>query len=312
MDEKCNNFCTIIGKEYLVKGIALYNSLKTHSEKSHLWICCLDRTVFSILSQMKLENVTLITLEEVEDSRLLLVKYTRSASEYCWTLKSCWILYLLKNQPEIEYLIYMDADIFFFSDPQPVFDEMGKCSVLMCRQRDSEEVEQVFGKFQAGFIGFANNHIAMHCLNWWRDRCLEWCSSEQGHHDKWGDQKYLDQWPTLLPDIRTTENLGIDAAVWSAKNNLFIKNREVYIKEFKLIAYHFCGFICFNDSEFNLWQWPNWVVDKCLINYIYIPYIKALRQAVRELSSVDGTFPRLFNTSDYKNNAVNYYKYPSS
>lgn len=309
MSEKCNNFCTIIGKEYLMKGIALYDSLKKNSSDFHLWICCLDKTAYSTLNEMKLENATFIPLEEVEDSRLLLVKYTRNTSEYCWTLKSSWILYLLSNHPEIESVVYLDGDMFFFSDPQPVFDELQECSVLMCRQRDLEEVERVFGKYQAGFIGFKNNHISMHCLKWWRDRCLEWCSSEQGLHDRWGDQKYLDQWPTLLPEIEATENLGIDAAIWNAKDNVSVRDSEVYIKDFKLIAYHFCCVICFDEAEFDLWQWPNWAVDNELLTYIYLPYIKALREAMRKLAAVNGLFSGVFNTTSDKSTSANYFKY---
>jgi hypothetical protein len=179
----------------------------------------------------------------------------------------------------------------------------------MCRQNDSPGVERIFGKYQAGFIGFRNDAEARECLTWWRDRCFEWCSSEQGLPDRWGDQKYLDKWPELFNGVRITNNWGIDAAVWSAKGNLSVRDSKAYIKNSELIAYHFCCFVIYNENEYDLWMWNNWCVDDDLIRYIYLPYIEALRQSMKDLSATGLNICDLFNYSVNKNTTLNYYVY---
>ncbi|WP_052447403.1 glycosyltransferase [Clostridium polynesiense] len=224
------NFCTLIAKDYLIKGLTLYNSLIKQEKDFHLWICCMDDFSFNSLRSMSLSNASLIKADSIEDSELLLIKDERSLSEYCWTIKSTWIMYLLKTYKNIKSLIYLDGDLFFFSGVKPIFSELENTSVLLFPQRDRDFVEDQFGKYQAGFIGFKNDANALTCLQWWREKCLEWCSSEQGLPDKWGDQKYLDSWPELFDGIKINSHQGINAAVWNAKNNLKEDSGRLYIQ----------------------------------------------------------------------------------
>lgn len=304
-----HNFCTIVGRDYVIKGIALHDSLKKHSENFHLWICCLDNSAKDMISAMKLENTTLVNFDKVEDDRLLSVKGNRSTSEYCWTLKSSWMLYLLNRNPDIKSLVYLDADMFFFSDASQVFEELKSCSVLLCPQRDLTEVEKQFGRFQAGFIGVTRDNNSMEFLNWWRSKCLEWCSSEQGLEDRWGDQKYLDRVPETFQGVRVTDNWGIDSAIWSIKNNMTLRGAEVYVRNSRLVSYHFCCVEIFNEEDFALWTWPNWRVDEGLAEYVYLPYIKALRYAMQRIREAGFNVISLWADNSKKSTAINYYRY---
>lgn len=303
------NFCTLMGKDYLIKGLAMYNSIKNYQKDFHLWICCMDDYSMNALKTMNLNNVTLIPVSNVEDSELLSVKSQRSPSEYCWTIKSSWILYLLKTYEDIPSIIFLDGDLFFFSECSPIFNEFKEDSVLLCPQYDKEWVEEQFGKYQAGLIGFKNDANALQCLSWWRERCLEWCSSEQGLQDRWGDQKYLDKLPELFNGIKINTHLGIDASVWNAKNNINLDLSNVYIKDFELIAYHFCCLTIFSENEFDLWRWPNWFVDSKMVEFIYKPYIKALRDAMKELSSKSIDPGTLIIPEYDKSRAANHYRF---
>jgi hypothetical protein len=51
------------------------------------------------------------------------------------TAKASACLRLLISDPALEAVTYIDADIAFFSDPQPVFDEMGEDSVMIVPHR---------------------------------------------------------------------------------------------------------------------------------------------------------------------------------
>jgi len=90
--------------------------------------------------------------------------------------------------------------LFFFSDPVKIDREWKKGSILLCPQRTYKEMEQLDGIYQAGFIGFKRTKTAFQCLNWWRTKCIEWCYYTRDHN-RFTDQKYLDQWPALFRDV---------------------------------------------------------------------------------------------------------------
>ena len=80
------NFCTLFDSYYLLKGLALHESLMKQCKSDfHLYIFLFDDKSYDILKKLNLNNVTIITLEEFEDEKLLEVKPGRSKGEYCWT-----------------------------------------------------------------------------------------------------------------------------------------------------------------------------------------------------------------------------------
>ncbi len=66
-----------------------------------------------------------IRLADFEDDALRAAKQTRNALEYCWTCTPSVALWVLRHRPELESVTYVDADLMFFSDPEPLFDELG-------------------------------------------------------------------------------------------------------------------------------------------------------------------------------------------
>lgn len=57
----------------------------------------MDEDTFRILEEVKLENLILNKLSEIEDDHLLTLKGIRKIEEYCWTLKSVYLIYVLKS-----------------------------------------------------------------------------------------------------------------------------------------------------------------------------------------------------------------------
>ena len=69
-------------------------------------------------------NVTVISLREFEDQKLLIAKENRSSGEYCWTCTPSTVLYVLDHY-DVDSCTYIDADLYFFSSPQILIDEVG-------------------------------------------------------------------------------------------------------------------------------------------------------------------------------------------
>ncbi|MEH7014229.1 hypothetical protein V7087_26035 [Neobacillus niacini] len=307
------HFCTIIGKEYLLKGLALHDSLEKHAKNFHLWICCLDDISLQFLKRMNLKNVTLIPLESIEDEQLLSVKKSRTPHEYSFTLKSPLVLYILNNYNFVNSIMYIDGDLYFYSDPKPILNQWGDGSIFICEQRLAKNIEDS-GTYQAGLIGFKRDSNAFQCLEWWRTKCLEWCFHWH-EEDLWTDQKYLNKWPELFSGVIISNDSGINIGPWNEGNyestpDFNVSNGEVYINNHKLVVYHFSGFVILNELEFDLCNYCR--VNEDTINHVYIPYIRAIQKAIERVKSIDDTFTYGFALRMSREKAIHYYKYSNN
>jgi len=183
------NFCTLFDSNYLHFGLMLHSSLLQHCDNFHLYIFAFDDKCEKFLKSQNLKNVTVISLQEFEDEKLLSIKSTRSKGEYCWTCTPSTILYVLKKFSQ-DHCIYIDSDIFFFNNPQILLDEIGEKSVLITPHNYLPQYDQseISGKYCVQFIYFKNNKTGLEVLEWWRERCIEWCY-EIPQDGKFGDQK---------------------------------------------------------------------------------------------------------------------------
>lgn len=239
-------FCTLFDKNFITRGLSMYESLTKNCTKFHLYIFCFDDVTYNVLESLALSNVTLITLKEFEDVELLKIKNTRSRKEYCWTCTPSTILFCLhKNIP---HCIYIDADLFFWNSPQIIIDEVPESkSVLITEHNYSKEHDQTesSGRFCVQFMYFKNTPEGLEVINWWRNACNEWCYArfEDG---KFGDQKYLDSWPDKFKQVHIMKNEGAGIAPWNVQKYSFKLEGEQLItvnndsqKKWPVVFYHF-------------------------------------------------------------------------
>ena len=275
------HFCTLFDSVYLSKGLALYNSLKKHCNSFHLYIFAFDDPCFDILTSLSLECVTVIALNEFEDEELLKVKPTRSRTEYCWTLTSSTILYVL-NTYKVDHCIYLDADLYFFASPQQIIDEMGDHSVLITPHNYSSKYDQSqkSGFYCVQFMVFKNDKRGLIALNWWRRACLDWCYNriEEG---KFGDQKYLDDWTERFAGVYVSDNFGAGVAPWNMQQYIFNEEEDAIFgieiatgKKFKVIFFHFHSFTFVTPSFFS--PRPYYERNKSAISLLFLPYRKEI------------------------------------
>ena len=298
-----HNFCTLFDSVYLSRGLTMYNSLKQHSTDFHLYIFPFDELSFKILSDLNLENVTLVNQENFETHELLKIKENRTKAEYCWTCTSSTIAYVLDNF-NVPDCTYIDADLFFYNSPSVLFNDLnvGK-TVLITEHRYSFfsklYEEKRAGRFCVQFITFKNNHESRLILDKWINQCIEWCYArfEDG---KFGDQKYLDVWPEIYKNVKISENLGAGVAPWNVNQYRISKNNEQLTgsekktgRSFDLIFYHFHFVRIMDNGTIDL-GWNRIKAD--IQSNIYIPYIIKLKDTERLLES---------SFTDYK---TKYYK----
>jgi len=305
-----NHFCVIVGSEYVLKIIALQQSLMQYSEKFTLWICCIDPFAYSLLKEMSLTNVNLLQVEELEDRELKAIKRKRKVNEYCWTLKSVLIEYLLVNY-DLPSILYCDGDLCFFSDPNIIFEEWGDHSIFLTPQRDRDWVEKMYGKYQAGLIGFKNDLYGLKSVRWWKNKCIDWCSAE-AEEGKFGDQKYLDYIPIYFPKVKISNNLGINAAPWNCIYNNDYKidktKNDIFIENDKLVVYHFACITIFTENDFDLWSLGEISIPNNILNHIYTPYLERIQFVLKQLKDKFNKDTKQFLSKKDINKAQTLYK----
>ena len=283
------HFCTLFDSNYLPLGMSLHASLLTHAQPFHLWILCMDEKVEQQLKQLNLQFVTLIPLREVETPELLSVKPERSRGEYCWTLTPFTFQMVLDRNAEAERVTYLDADLFFFENPRVLLQELDQTGkqVLITKHAYAPEYDQAVenGVFCVQFITFHRSPESAKVMNWWRDRCLEWCfaRSEAG---KFGDQKYLDCWPEMFADeVHICQQPEKTLAPWNVR---FFEAQ--YQGEINPVFYHFHGLRIIKPKQIQLYA--NYQVGQAA-EKLYKTYLKTLLKSLELLWSLQIPTPNL-------------------
>lgn len=285
-------FCTLFDRNYLYKGLTLYHSLLSHCPDFILWILCMDELTFQLLKKMSLEKAVLIPLSDFEDEELKSVKPTRTVAEYCWTCTPSLALYVLKENPSLNMITYLDADLFYYSDPTPIFDELGNRSIMIIEHRFPDHLKylEANGIYNVQMVTFRNNSFGLECLKWWRERCNEWCyyRLEDG---KLGDQKYLDDWPVRFQEVHVLQYKGAGVALWNiTKYKTTKKDGKLFIDDVPLIFYHFHQFDLLKNGSYDFGDKGIYRLTQENVECIYKPYIAAIEKSIARVKEVDPCF----------------------
>lgn len=273
------NFCTLFDSYYIHKGIATYLSLCQVTEDFHLYVMAFDKDCYAKLNSLKFNHMTVELVDDFETPDLLAVKSTRNKAEYCWTCGSAVTWHFLNkyNLPDITYL---DSDLFFMSDPKMVFDEIGDRSIAVTEHNNLDS--SMSGRFCVQFMYFKNDEEGRKALKWWRDSCVEWCF-DRYEDGKFGDQRYVDQFPERYKSLCVVRNLGAGIGPWNM-NRYTYSNTSFKFKgnEYGFVFFHMHGI----KSEFDGNQLILRCVD-CNVNDVtqrlfFNPYAQLLVEVYNE------------------------------
>lgn len=270
------HYCTLFDVRYLPQGVALYRSLMRHStEEFRLWILALDEETAFVLDKLHLQHAPILSCYEFNRD-LAEIKKNRTHQEWCWTLASqlCERL-LIEGLLEVTYL---DADTYFYSDPAAAFQEIGMRSIAITPHRliPSKKHLEVNGIFNVGFVHFKSTPKGRDCASEWAEDCRDWCFNRL-ENGKFGDQKYLDTWPsTYGPECCVIENVGVNAGPWSLANWKVSHSPFLSVPLLDGVP-----LICFHAHEFDAQagRLTNYELRPEDRDLIYGPYLSAYHEA---------------------------------
>lgn len=285
-------FCTYFDSYYLVRFLAMCRSLLRHCEdKFELFALCFDGESERVLAALRLPGVRAIPLADFErdDKELLAVKSSRAGVEYYFTCTPSLPLYVLRNYSYVDMVAYLDADLYFYSSPRPIFEEMAENSILIIPHRfaPGAEEREKYGVYNVAFLVFRRDDNAGACLEWWRARCLEWCF-DRVEDGKFADQKYLDEWPKRFNKVCELQHKGADLASWNVcRHNISVTGGNVKVDGAPLIFYHFEGYRQESRSLIDPGLGHGGRKIPCkVIKAIHVPYVNEILKCRRILAAV--------------------------
>lgn len=275
------NYCTLFDRAYLEKGLAMYESLRRHSsEDITLFVLPMDEECRWILDAMALPGIKLVNLEKfVSELDLGETRKTRTHAEWCWTCASqlCWhLMYGMLDE-----ITYLDSDLYFFSDPESVFKEIGKRSIAITPHRliPSKRYLEINGIFNVGWLTFRNNEHGMRCLAEWADDCKKWCYNRV-EPMRFGDQKYLDAWPMRYSAEVCQLSIGVNVAPWNVGN--WRVTEGPCVDGVPIVCYHAHEF----KEQSGGFLLTNYELRAEDLEFIYGPYMDAYRAAKARIEQV--------------------------
>ena len=293
------NYCTYFDKNYLSRGLALYASLlKNHKSKFHLYIIAFDKFTYDFLKKRNFKFTTCVYYQDFESKQLKKVKMKRTVVEYLWTCTP-FVIFFFIQKFKLKSCTYLDADIYFFSDPRIIYKNQNNYSVFITSHNYHPMYDQTMtsGKYCVQYLTFKNNREGLYVLNWWKKKCLKWCYNRV-EGNKFGDQKYLDSWPTKFSRVEVATHLGVGVAPWNIKRFTIKKNKNFFIlengKSHQVIFYHFHDLRFFLNK--NLAFLSSYDLSQEVIDKIYNPYIK-------NIISIEKKYKLNFNANLGKTNS---------
>lgn len=282
-------YCTFFDVGYLAKGITMIQSVRQNGDNSQFYILALDDEVENFLKNSQISGISVIRINQIEKEfpQLLEVKPVRTSMEYYFTCTPYLFLYLFKTVPGVTMAAYLDADLFFFSDPSQVFSELGDNSVGVTEHRYSiKNIKRLgkYGKFNAGFLVFKNDMQGNEVLRWWSQQTLEWCS-DKPNDGKYANQGYLNDFPSFS-GVHSFQSAGFNLAPWNSSGvKIKLNDRnQVQVDGDLLCFFHFHGFRITRSRAITSEIVYGGKLTSNLRNYIYQPYLFELEKNTVSIS----------------------------
>ena len=220
----------------------MIESLLRHQSNSEIWVLCLSDQCQNYLEELGHKSIHPCSLSELESSypELLEAKENRNLSEYYFTLSPFFPDWVLKQEPEIDSITYLDSDLEFYYSPEKILEELKDYSIGIIEHRfhPSYDHSRYAGRFNVGWIFLKMTKRQKKCLSQWMSQCSEWCK-DQPEDGKFADQMYLNSWPDDFKNARIIDHPGANLAPWN------LNTHKLTLNQSSLTTVHKSSFITF-------------------------------------------------------------------
>ena len=304
---------------FLPQALVLHRSLRQTGADFRLRVLCMDEPARRVLEPLPgVETMPLAELEAA-DPALGPTRAKRTWQEYCWTATPSFVLHALERNPPAGPLTWVDADLMFFREPGWMTGELDGGSILLTPHRyyrvypsaaPAEFLHEHYGRFNGGTISFRADEQGLAAARLWRERTLEWCHfrTEPG---RFGNQRYLQDWPERFPGVRVLRSPGAGLAPWNAPRYRIEAGPSGPVAEGEPVLFYHYQSLRLHRLGPGVGRWshpPNWfrlpapaseLVGKTAVHnrmsraerrLLWRPYLARLAEAVRTVEEAHGGF----------------------
>ena len=275
-------------RNYLAKAYSLIRSLRDNSYTGVIVVICHDKDSLEKLSRLNLPQVLAYSIFQVEDEfpQLLAARSNRSQHEYFFCVTPFLIKFIMHRFDSSLY-VYLDSDLFFFSDFSSALDSNEDYVVAITPHRYKPNYKhlEIYGKYNVGLLSVRQCPDSENIIDWWATQCIK-STSINAANDVYGDQKYLDEFETLIRGVKSLDNLGHNVAPWNFTDVVhmggdlkIIANLDVS----SLVYFHFSGLKRYRYFSLLGFMPFRQKATKQVKKLIYQPYLKSLRESEYKL-----------------------------
>jgi len=272
------HYCTLFDKNYLAFGMALHESMQRLELDYTLHALAMDDECAQALEALDLPNVKVIRLNQVLTGELRNILETMSFGQVCWTCQPLLCEFLLETG--LSDVTYLEADSYFYSNPEILFEEIGDRSISLVPHNYAPEHDQTSasGIYCVQFNFFKNNAHGRQFLSLWRAACMQY---NRNSPHQYPGQTCLNSWPQQSPAVCVIKNPGAGVAPWNQSLfNFTQRDGTPQIDGAPVVFYHFHQLSFIDDSTFHV---SSYRLRKALLDIIYRPYAKQLTAVRRNI-----------------------------
>ncbi len=273
------DYCTLFNMTYAAKGLSLYDSLnRHHTGPFRLFVLPMDQQTYNFLNaELHLyPRMRLLSPVSVMNARIRCALAGRDIAYSCFTMTP-WLMHWMLNEFDLQEITYLDADLYFYADPEIAHRERGGSDVAIVPHRFMpHDVARLSpnGWYNVSWVTVRRTPNGQMILARWREQCLQQCDRASC-----GDQLYLNDWPEILTpsELCVFAHHGVGVAPWNAAAYTFTDgpkiHRDADYQEWPMVFYHFHELKRLAPKKYSLTGYP---IPVSCHQHIYVPYLQQL------------------------------------
>ncbi len=273
---------TSITANYLPKARVLATSIKRiHSNVCfHLVLC--DITPQALVIENEPFD-SIIPIEELPIPNRESWIFKHSIVEMCTGVKGIAFQEIFRRY-NCDTILYFDPDIVVLSALNNLLEKLEQSSILLTPHLttpeqskeavlDNEICSLQHGVFNLGFLGVKNSEEGRRFLDWWSNRCLEFCYDDIPG-GLFTDQRWIDLVPAFFTEFHVLREPIYNVATWNLTHRTATGTLEqgILVNGEPLCFYHFSGFDSgaqeamlkrYGSTSPVLFEFREWYIEQC-------------------------------------------------